>query len=194
MHSADNPQAAPQHRKGKKASQPRVPAEEMRKPQGLRFRGPRFERLRTQRNTKSSTRGATLRVRNPASLPSSGGNTYSTRSPRPKRIFFYLLGQSRQPATGTPEAPRRNYKSHEALGRGEVMTKPPRIGHAGRGAQAFSEGRGGARGGASGGASAGTPPRPRPPPRLDPPLLSLPGQRAGVRRWRRRTIICSSCC
>uniref|UniRef100_A0A8C9IFD0 small monomeric GTPase n=2 Tax=Piliocolobus tephrosceles TaxID=591936 RepID=A0A8C9IFD0_9PRIM len=48
------------------------------------------------------------------------------------------------------------------------MTKPSRIGLTGRGAQAFSERRGGARGGASSGGLAGTPPRPRPPPRFSP--------------------------
>lgn len=129
-------------------------------------------------------------------LPSSLGWKHLVHLVTPPWADLLLSSRavSIHPAPGTPEAPRRNYKSHEALGRGMVMTKPPRIGHAGRGAQAFSEGRGGARGGASGGCWAGTPPGPPPPPRQAPLLHSLPGQRAGARRWRRRTIICSSCC
>lgn len=150
---------------------------------------------RTQRNDEVKVRAARSAEleSGPPSLDLVGTPSRPVHSAQ-SGFSFILWGSPDYQRLGTPESPRRNYKSHEALGREEVMTKPPRIGRAGRGAQAFSERGGGARGGASGGGSAGTPPRPQPPPRLAPPLLSLPGQRAGARRWRRRTIICSSCC
>lgn len=50
MHSADNPQAAPQHREGKKASQLRVPAEEMQEPQDSDSEVLDLQGSRTQRN------------------------------------------------------------------------------------------------------------------------------------------------
>lgn len=74
------------------------------------------------------------------------------------------------------------------------MTKRWRIGRGRAGRAGSIQGAGlEVRRGAGG--SADTPPRPRPPPRLFPPPSCSPrSERAGARRWRRRTIICSSCC
>lgn len=137
-----------------------------------------------------TTRGA----RHGAFFPSSGGNASSARSPRTQRIFLYPRGRSDRGRRARPRLPQATTSPSKPRDARAVMTRRPRIGRSGRGAQGSSRGRGGLRGGAGGGGSADTPPRPRPPPRLSPPLLSLPGQRAGARRWRRRTIICSSCC